>query len=249
MEIKQAETVSHISHPSGSYPSRSHLESLTTPELIKLADSSGIDIPPGLDRIFIIEELLDFFTMDEEEIPNESDLQDIVLLESAPLPKQYNITFIEVMIRDPLWAFVFWEVKSQDKEQFEKLDTFDGYYLKVSPIPFIPEGVFTVPLGNNDTTRYISFNPDISPGSNTGSNPKTLDQSRYKVELCAGIDGEETILAASDPVILPGLPEHPTESDKKLMEGALSNPLNRLSGYGDFSVIRKNERLFRIKRS
>ena len=231
MEIKQADAVS------GYIPDRSYLESLTTSELIKLADSSGIDIPPGLDRIFIIEELLDFLTMDEEEIPIESDLMDIVLVESAPLPKQYNITFLEVMIRDPLWAFVFWEVKSQDKEQFEKQDNFDGYYLKVSPIPLQPEGVFTVALSYNDTSRYLSFSPE------------SLNHSRYKVELCAGVGGGETVLAVSDPVILPGLPEHPTESDKKLFKGALSNPLNRLSGYGDYPVIRKNERLSRVKRS
>jgi hypothetical protein len=34
--------------------SRQLLESLSTGELIKLADDCGIDIPPGLERIFII---------------------------------------------------------------------------------------------------------------------------------------------------------------------------------------------------
>jgi len=40
--------------------SRTWLESLSTAELIKLADSFGIDIPHGLERIFIIEELLEY---------------------------------------------------------------------------------------------------------------------------------------------------------------------------------------------
>ena len=40
---------------------KAFLKSLTTRELQKLADSAGIDIPPDLDRIFIIRELLDDF--------------------------------------------------------------------------------------------------------------------------------------------------------------------------------------------
>ena len=38
---------------------RSYLETLSSWELVKLSDHYGIDIPPGLDRIFIIEELLE----------------------------------------------------------------------------------------------------------------------------------------------------------------------------------------------
>ena len=37
---------------------RVFLDSLSTDELVKLADSHGIDIPPDLERIFVIEELL-----------------------------------------------------------------------------------------------------------------------------------------------------------------------------------------------
>ena len=35
-----------------------YLESLSTGELIDLAVKNGLDIPPGLERVFIIEELL-----------------------------------------------------------------------------------------------------------------------------------------------------------------------------------------------
>ena len=44
---------------------KTFLESSTTKELIKLADQAGITIPPDLDRIFIIRELLDYM-LDEE---------------------------------------------------------------------------------------------------------------------------------------------------------------------------------------
>ena len=228
---------------------RPYLERLTTSDLIKMADSAGIDIPPGLDRIFIIEELLDFYSPDDEGSPPESEMMDTELAESVPLPRQYNITFIELMTRDPLWAFVFWEVKAQEKEQYEKAEGFDGYYLKVSagPSPRGAEGIFTVPVGNEDTAWYLNFDPDASDGHRADN--YRLNQKCYKVELCAGIHGEETILAVSNSVKLPGLPELPSEADKKELGGVLSNPLIRLSGYGDFSVLRKNERASRLKRS
>ena len=244
-------------------PTRPYLESLTTSDLIKLADNAGIDIPPALDRIFIIEELLEAYSLDEEELPQEPEMMDTILVESAPLPKQYNITFIEVMIRDPLWAFVFWEVKAQEKEQFDKIEDFDGYYLKVSPIEQqLPP--FTVPVGNEDTAWYLNFNPDAfesyrpdgldySPDYHRSYDHRNeglkLEQKLYKVNLCASIGGEETVLAVSNTVKLPGLPEMPSPADKKESGGFLANPLIRLSGYGDFSVVRKNERAFRSKRS
>ena len=165
---------------------RVHLESLTTSDLIRMADNFGIDIPPDLDRIFIIEELLEITSPDglaEDSADTsadvstgspDADMGDSGLVESVPLPKQYNITFIEVIIRDPFWAFVFWEIKTQDKEQLEKAQDFEGYYLKVSPVaqspaapphpgaaspPAQPEGVFTIPVSQDDATRYLGLSP------------------------------------------------------------------------------------------
>ena len=223
---------------------RPYLESLTTFDLIKIADGEGIDIPPGLDRIFIIEELLEAWSEDGEDIPEEPEMMDTVLVESVPLPKQYSITFIEAIVRDPLWAFVFWEVKSQEKEEYEKCDSFNGYYLRVSPlnngIENTPEGneeKFTVPIGNDDTTWYIGFSPEFK------------NQGRYMVELCVDVYGRDTVLAASNPFKVPGLPEPPSQTEKKENGGLFSNPLMRLSGYGDFAVLNKMERMSRSKRS
>ena len=252
---------------------RARLESLTTSDLIKMADNLGIDIPPDLDRIFIIEELLEIAASDKAvedaadtadiptfpgegseehsgvpKVPPEGELADCGLIESVPLPKQYNITFIEVMIRDPLWAFVFWEIKAQDKEQFERTQEFDGYYLKVSPW-VVPEGtpkeegVFRVSVSPGDTAWYLGLSPVVE-----GGNPRE-DQGQYKVELCAGFKGNETVLAVSKPFKLPFLHELPAGKEPKAGESrAWENPLVRLSGYEDFHILRNNERLFRAKR-
>ena len=113
---------------------RAYLESLATGDLIKMADNLGLDIPDNPDRAIVIEELLDNSSKDGQLASREQEITDLVLTEAVPLSKQYNISFIEVMIRDPLWAFVFWEIKVSDEEQFEKANDFNGYYLKISPL-------------------------------------------------------------------------------------------------------------------
>jgi hypothetical protein len=229
---------------------RAYLESLATGDLLALADKLGIDIPDNPDRIFVIEELLDF-SSGEEGCPyanTEPEITDIVLTESVPLPKQYNITFIEVMIRDPLWAFVFWEIKASEKEQFEKNEDFDGYYLKVSrldendnPSASGSRGFFMVPVKPDDTAWYLSLSPAFE------ADVSWPDQSQFKVEFCACSGGIETVLAVSNPVRLPYLPDLPSAATKHEPNLAGGNELVRLSGYGDFHVLRRNERQVRVK--
>jgi hypothetical protein len=213
---------------------RVFLDSLSTDELVKLADSHGIDIPPDLERIFIMEELLEIGSEDgrENEFGGEGTLKGTEdFPEPVPLPVRYNITYIEVMIRDPLWAFVFWEIKGHDREMFEKSPDFDGYCLKVRPM----EGAvneaesFTVSVGNDDTAWYLGFPPA---------------GGRYRVELRAIWAQEETVLAVSRPFMLPKLLSPPNQGD---MEKVYRNPLSVLSGAGDFHVIRSTDRLSRMK--
>jgi hypothetical protein len=216
---------------------KKYLDSLSTGELEKIADRYGIEIPPGLERIFIIEELLD---VAQEEEPEEGGEQPVCLAdfpETAELPKQYNITFLEVMIRDPLWAFVFWEVKGHDKEIHEGAPDFGGYCLRVIPLEGglgnKREKPFTVFVGMNDRAWYLGFPPA---------------EGRYQVDLCVLRGEAEIVLAVSRPFMLPRLLSRPDvkEGDGFLMRaGVYRNPLARLSGAGDFPVIRNAERLSR----
>ncbi|MDR1863474.1 MAG: DUF4912 domain-containing protein [Treponema sp.] len=229
---------------------RSNLESLTTDELVGLADLYGTDIPPGLDRLFLIEELLEIASEkegEEEEGPLEGSwVMETGFLEPVPLPKQYNITFIAVMIRDPLWAFAFWEVKESDKEVFEKAPDFGGYYLKVSPWEESrrkfsrsqEEGAFTVPVETGDTARYLGFPLAGEAGSGK--------DSRFKVELCARRGADEVVLALSSPFRLPPLP--PTGAGQEENRKSYQNPLISLSGSGDFHILRNLDRLSRPKK-
>ena len=218
--------------------SRHWLESLSSGELVKLADSFGIDIPPGLERIFIIEELLE--NSIEETRENEDELETAaVFTETAALPKQYNISFIEVMIRDPLWVFAFWEIKGHDKELHEKADDFAGYCLRVIPlnengaVSKARDDSFTVALDVNDSARYLGF-PEQSV-NNAG---------RYIIKLCVIRGTSELPIAVSLPFELP--PQQTRRlAENEGIRGPGQNPLIYLSGVRDFATIKSTDRVDR----
>ena len=212
-----------------------HLESLTTDELVRMADTHGIDIPPGLERIFIIEELLELaayeMEMNEEYIESPPSKPP----ESAVLPKQYNITYLETLVRDPLWVYVFWEVKGADREVFEKAADFTGYFLKVSPWNRnAPDEIFTVPVSPEDSARYLGFPVADDKGSVRRS---------YKIELFAGRGAEDVFLTACSPFTLPMLSPRIDKTDK-----IVDSSLIQLSGIDELHILRNGDRQSRVKR-
>jgi hypothetical protein len=216
--------------------SRSKLESYSTGELIKLADSFGIDIPHGLERIFIIEELLDYSESDAQEEKEDIEI-DLSYPETAALPKQYNISYINVLIRDPLWVFVYWEIKNHDRELHENLNDFKGYFLRLIPIneeetdSKSKEDSFTVPIDIKDCARYIGL-AEHSP----------QNQGRYIIKLGVTCGNSEIQIAASQPFCMPKLIENVNIHSMK------ENPLLRLSAVEDLSIIKSIDRQSRIKR-
>jgi hypothetical protein len=222
---------------------RPFLERLTTAELVKLADRAGIDVPPGLERIIIIGELLE--TLDDAgedagKKPPFASEERRLLTASAPFPNHYNITYVNVLVRDPLWAFAFWEINDHDREFHENAPDFCGYCLRVEadlwaddPRPAGPrakaaeDSSFTVQVGTGDSAWYLGFSP--SAGT-------------FRVELCAIRREESVILAVSRPFSLPNLHEPLGNRYSR----ASHNPLLRLSGVDEFNILRNTSRSSRL---
>ena len=220
--------------------SRSYLETLTSDELIRWADHFGLDIPSDLDRIFIIDELLEIAASDMDFEEEYTDVPLVKFPESAALPKQYNITFIDTIIRDPLWVYVFWEVKGADRESYENNADFTGYHLKVSPWGRISQDeVFIVSLHPEDNARYLGF-----PLADEEKEAESLRERCYIVELFAELNGEEIFLAAASPFRLPALSPRIEKHECRL---ASKYPLIRLSGIEDFHILRNVDRQFRTR--
>jgi hypothetical protein len=211
-----------------------YLESLSTGELITLAEKCGLDIPIGLERVFIIEELYYLGHDGDNKAREINDLDHHEIKEAAALPKQYNISFIEVLVRDPLWVFAFWEIKKHDWEQHQKATDFSGYFLRV--IPLKGEGLqpdiaasFTVAVGPDDSAWYVGFSPE--------------DGRNFKIELCSRCNDNCTVLAESSPFALPRLIKPQPDRLEDDIQAAYKNALVQLSGVDRFSLIHSEDRL------
>ncbi|MCL2804412.1 MAG: DUF4912 domain-containing protein [Treponema sp.] len=204
--------------------SRAWLESLSTAELIKLADNYGVDIPAGLERIFIIEEVLE--CVNAEKQTKEDIIVNPSYSEAVLLPKQYNISYIEVIIRDPLWAFVFWEIKGHDREMHENARDFKGYCLRVIPLN---EGETEQQARANSFTVLIDSSP-ISARYLGFAEHSSKNSGRYLIKLNVIHGDTEYQIATSQIFNLPKLHENESIAE---MSG---NPLVRLSGAQDLSI-------------
>jgi len=216
---------------------KAYLESATTRELIKMADQAGIDIPPDLERVFIIRELLDM-ALDEtpvtesfsEKQKNPANLGSPLDMKTAALPEQYHITYLDVLPRDPQWVYVFWEIKAMERERHEMDPRFEGYALKVlenkkpnagSTENHADNGFresFTVPVGKEDKSWYLSF-----PEAGT-----------FRVALW--VRGLNISLIISRPFVLPRFLNSPEN------EELFTRPLIKLSGVADLTILKAADR-------
>lgn len=111
-----------------------YLETLSSADLIALADDYGIDIPDNLNRRFIIGELLEVSqefkqtpvraqTMNENgEVPSED----------SELPDSFNETEISVILRNPAWAYVYWDISADAIKKISESLRFKNIVLRVS---------------------------------------------------------------------------------------------------------------------
>ncbi|MDR1910043.1 MAG: DUF4912 domain-containing protein, partial [Spirochaetaceae bacterium] len=202
-----------------------------------------IDVPGGLERIFIIEELLDLVREDEPG-GGEGTLEDPLLPEPSLLPRQYNITYLNVLIRDPLWVFVFWEIKAADREAWEKAGDFGGYFLKVFPVdrtgrPTIEALTpFVVSVGADDNSRYLGFPPLEWKASEPRAPESRSAASWFRVELRRLMGEAEIPVVQAAPFRLPAL--LPPQG-----EWSGQSRLRILSGLDDIPVLRNADRLSR----
>lgn len=139
--------------------SRVYLTTLTTAELVELADEYGIDIPEGLSRRFIIGELLE--AIDEPQNTASDELVEVEnpISASVTLPKSYNETQITALLRNPAWLFVYWDLNDSDAKEIQQTKSFSSFVLRV--LYYTQKGdekpaeVYTVPVRTEDRDRYI----------------------------------------------------------------------------------------------
>ena len=138
--------------------SRQYLESISTADLISLAFDYGIDIPENLSRRFVIGELLEA----AQELESETDEEQMAESEiDVPdfLPKTYNETQIYAILRNPAWAFVFWDYSIQEFETLTSRSDFKGFFLHIaffdSASGETPSDSFDIQISPDDREQYV----------------------------------------------------------------------------------------------
>lgn len=105
-------------------------------------------------------------------------------------PQSYNVTRIELMLRDPWWAFAYWDISVHDKTNVMKEEDFDCFLLRLEEhgIAGTWIGVMDVPVGINDSSWYLNL---------------PVTDRQYRVSLMARVGDAERSLAHSQRINVP----------------------------------------------
>ncbi len=178
---------------------RERLQELTMQQLYRLADRYELDSSPDISRDELIEmvaEAIDEFRLEREAgndhsvkvqekkyefyIDSVFDGAEIRELDNDDweLPEQYNETRIVLLLRDPSWAYVYWEINEAHMTKLaeackcaeESFDgdgetevEFEGIALRVQELPGMAADVceathtFTIPIKFEDRSWYINL--------------------------------------------------------------------------------------------
>jgi hypothetical protein len=184
-------------------------ESLSDEALYALADKMGLDLPPELERVFVIEEILDAIEEDSVErrttgvapvrieetkfSGSEMDGVDVCLDPPPAIEQCYNETSVRLLVRDPSWAFAFWEIAANEGLGLHDEEGHAGLFLRVFEMSDGELGEakresFDIPVSKDDSQWYINL-------------PKP--KSSYRIELCVRQEGKVRVLARSRSVAVP----------------------------------------------
>ena len=206
---------------------RTRLEELSLEALLQVASQNGLDIDPDLDRESVIDQLVELIAenREEREAANSTTVKiqqkKYALLrdDEAPLsqsrvdevdlPDRYETTRITLMLRDPRWAYTYWDLSSGKIKEYQDSLRFDGLYLRVLQFDDGGEELrirdsFEIPVQLSDSSWYIYL---------------PQQGASYRIQLVARNNHRRELLAVSNEVYAPAahLPVAPEQLDPHQM--------------------------------
>ncbi|MCQ2593239.1 MAG: DUF4912 domain-containing protein [Treponema sp.] len=163
-----------------------------------MADEYGIEVPENLNRLFLIAELLEI----AEENKLYSDKDEMVISAVSEdgngentLPESYNETQISCVLRNPVWAFVFWNISDSDALLLKNLNEY-SLLLRVCSLP-----------SKEEMTPLETFEVTVSEGSREQYILLPSGQKFLRLELVYISDDHRKVLAFSPVIEVPQTPE------------------------------------------
>jgi uncharacterized protein len=180
------------------------LQSIPLEELAALAREEGYEDGGAADRTtlaeFILENQQDRARENEQEndpsIRVEESKYKIADAESGepagselyPIQARYNRTKIVLMVRDPHWAFAYWDIDNQTREKLPDKEESCCLILRVHETESLGNTSFDIPIQHGDSSWYIYLpNQDCD----------------YLLELGVISQGRYSCLARSNPIRTP----------------------------------------------
>ena len=189
---------------------RTKLESMTAEALERLANQYGIDLPRKPDKVTLVTTVFEAF--EEMRVERDSDNNNAIRIEekkygvqydevdvqepddSEELPATYNETRIVVMLRDPAWAFAYWDLKESLEKKYRRNPEFHGMLIRVFEL--------SEPL--NDRTAVVdSFDIPVQLSDSRWYINLPEQETHYRLELIARFGDGEEMLAQSNIVSVP----------------------------------------------
>ncbi len=210
---------------------RARLEELSLEALFDLAGRNGLVLGPDSDRSSVIDELTEIIIENREERERGNSVTvriqqkkfALIADDETPLatseadeyelPEHYETNRIVLMLRDPRWAFTYWNISSMKKRLFRETAKFDGLFLRVLQVASASREIvirdsFEIPVRLEDTSWYIHI---------------PQQETFYRIQLVAKVNRRRELLAISNSVrvprmYLPVVPEDMTPEQMALYE-------------------------------
>lgn len=167
------------------------LQSLATSDLIDLANSLELFIPPNFSRSYLIKEILNLDTELEDipynilkTLPLDEDIED--------LPTSYGMTEIRLLLRDPMWLFTFWDINANTLEELTKEDPNVSIFLRVMSF-----------RSEDDDTYYAFEDINISKDERSLYIHTSINEEVTQVALMFKTKQKTEIMAKSNFIYMP----------------------------------------------
>ena len=184
---------------------RRRLEELSIEALLKVASKNGVEVDPDVDREELIDLVVEaiaenredrqasssaivriqqtkFSLLRDDETPLSADS-----IDEFELPTQYESTGITLMLRDPFWAFVYWDLAVNKREEYLASARFDGLFLRVLELEHESyehelriRDSFEVPVQLTDASWYVYL-----PRQNVAYRTQLIARNEHRRELLA----------------------------------------------------------------
>jgi uncharacterized protein len=192
------------------------LERLSMASLRRLAHQYEVDVPGEITRDELIELVIEAIEENRaeresvnanpvsigekkyelflDELEKEESREAGCAFDGCQLPSRYNETRVVLLLRDPAWAYAYWDIHDGVVCGVREQDEYAGLCLRVFELAHQDDDLkrathsFDIPIGFHDTNWYINL-----PTQN----------AYYRIELICEFGGIETVLSTSNTVLAP----------------------------------------------